>query len=360
MLFDVKDVDTRFYEERLKGSLPKQIIDIHTHVYKLGEFGNVQSSAHEASQPAEKRLVTWPALVASVNPIEDLFETYRLMFPDNQVTPLIFSNVKPENDIDELNDYIDKTAALHNLPALLYAHPSWTEEELSAKLNAGNFLGVKVYLNLAPAYIPGAEIRIFDFLPPHHLNVLDRLGLLVMLHIPRAGRLKDPVNLAQILEIEERYPNIRLILAHVGRAYCREDVGNAFDVLGATKNLVFDFCANTNSWVFAKALEAVGPKRMLFGSDMPITRMRMKRICENGTYINLVPKGLYGDVSGDKNMREVEGKEADSLTFFLYEEIAAFLDAARQVGLTSRDLEDAFYNNARRILESVGYRFAHR
>ena len=39
---------------------------------------------------------------------------------------------------------------------------------------------------------------------------------------------------------------------------------------------------------------------------MPILRMRARRICENGIYVNLVPKGLYGDVSGDIHMREVD------------------------------------------------------
>lgn len=38
-----------------------------------------------------------------------------------------------------------------------------------------------------------------------------------MLHIPRDGRLKDPVNLAQMMEIEEKYPKVKLIIAHVGR-----------------------------------------------------------------------------------------------------------------------------------------------
>ena len=32
---------------------------------------------------------------------------------------------------------------------------------------------------------------------------------------------------------------------------------------------VFDFSANTNSWVFARTIEAMGPKRLLFGSDLP-------------------------------------------------------------------------------------------
>ena len=50
---------------------------------------------------------------------------------------------------------------------------------------------------------------------------MDELGAIVMLHIPRNGRLKDPVNLAQIMEIKQEFPNIRLIIAHIGRAYTR-------------------------------------------------------------------------------------------------------------------------------------------
>jgi hypothetical protein len=84
--------------------------------------------------------------------------------------------------------------------------------------------------------------------------------------------------------------------------------------------------------------------------------MRTRRICENGVYVNLVPRGLYGDVSGDKNMREVEGPEAEGLTFFMYEELLAFRRAAERVGLTRSDLEDVFYNNAARILSAAGWR----
>ncbi|MBN1837916.1 MAG: amidohydrolase family protein, partial [Spirochaetales bacterium] len=174
-----------------------------------------------------------------------------------------------------------------------------------------------------------------------------------MLHVPREERLRDPVNLAQILEIERRYPGVRLILAHVGRAYCSEDVGNAFEVLKDTERLVFDFSANTNPWVFARLLEAVGPRRVLFGSDLPILRMRMRRICENGRYVNLVPKGLYGDVSGDPNMREVEGAEAEGLTLFMYEELRAFRRAAEERGLSPGDLKDVFHDNAAGLIEAA-------
>jgi hypothetical protein len=62
-----------------------------------------------------------------------------------------------------------------------------------------------------------------------------------VLHVPRDERLRDPVNLAQILEIERRWRRAQVVLAHVGRAYCDEDVGEAFEVLRHTERLLFDF-----------------------------------------------------------------------------------------------------------------------
>lgn len=350
-LFEIKDVDRRYFQDHLKDFLPEKIIDIHTHVYDKKIAGTGVSK--------DKRLVSWTSLVAEDNPVKDLMDSYRLMFPGKKVTPCIFPWVEPVEKIEELNQYTHESAASKKLPALLLAHPQWPAEKLEQKLIEGGYVGIKVYLSFAPSYLPGDEVRIFDFLTPQHLAVLDKLGLMVMLHIPRSGRLKDPVNLAQILEIEQNYPNLKVVLAHVGRAYCREDVGNAFEVLGKTERLVFDFSANTNSWVFARALESVGSKRMLFGSDLPITRMRMRRICEKGTYINLVPRGLYGNVSGDKNMRELESREGDALSFFLYEEIKAMKEAVEELGLVRSDIENLFYGNAAELIESTGFSMAH-
>ena len=346
-LFAVNPIDREFYRQRLQDFLPTRLIDVHSHIW-LSRF---------RSQEEESRIraVTWPQRVAVDNSIEDLLESYDLLFPGKRVTPVVFGMaLSSGDDIDAGNEYVSLSAQRNRLPALIFADPGWSATDFEQRIIAGKFVGAKVYLTRSDPRIPEKDIQIFDFLPHHQLRVLEKHGWIVVLHIPRAARLRDPLNLAQMIEIERTYPNVKVIIAHVGRAYCPEDVGNAFEVLGQTRKMLFDFSANTCEETFEQAIRSVGPKRLMFGSDLPIVRMRMRRICESGAYVNVVPKGLYGDVSSDPHMREVAGEEADQLSFFMYEEIDAFRRAAQSTGLSKDQIEDVFYGNAAEILRAAG------
>jgi len=345
-LFEVNEYDRQVYEEELKEFLPEEIIDIHTHIWleKLRQLN--------AGNLAVTRTVKWPRLVARENPVEDLAETYHLLFPGKKVTPLMFGTGGRET-IGKINHYVKESAKKTGYPALYFSRPEESAEEVERQIREGGFLGVKSYLSMAPAYLPTKEIRIFDFFPKHQLNKLNEMKAIVMLHIPRDGRLKDPVNLGQIKELKREFPDVRLIVAHIGRAYVREDVGNAFEELAECKDLLFDFSANCSEYAMTRLLESVEPERVLFGSDLPILRMRTRRIEENGTYINLVPPGLYGDPSQDPHLREVSEEEAKKITFFMYEEILAFKRVAQKLGLTKAEIENIFYGNAKRILDGA-------
>ena len=327
--YEANEYDKKVYQEEIKDFVPDKIIDTHVHVYKQ-EFRLKESTK-------------WVHKVASECPYDDLHQTFKDMFPGKTVKSVMMA--MPSFDIAKGNEYIEQCLGNGDLGLYCTRYDTTPDEIEDAILNKG-FAGIKPYLCNAPIYIPANEVRIYDFLPHEHLKVMDNLGGVVLLHIGRDGRLKDPVNIAQLMEIEQKYPNVKLIVAHIGRAYSPEDLGNAFEILKDTKNMMFDFCANTFSDAMEECLKAVGPKRLMYGTDMPITKMRMRRISENGIYKNIVPKGLYGDVSDDIHMLETVGED---LTCFVYEEIRALKKAAQNLKLTKDDINDIFYGNACRL-----------
>ncbi|MCR4682854.1 MAG: amidohydrolase [Clostridiales bacterium] len=343
-LFEVTDYDRFVYESELRDFLPDHIFDVHTHVY-LDKY-KPKPAAGEV-----KRTVTWPHLVAKEDSIEDLQETYRLMFPGKQAEALIFSCSARS---DAQNDYIVSCMKKTGWPGLYFTHPTQSADEVERKVREGGFVGIKAYLSHSPKYIPEAEIRIFDFFPHEHLKLINRMGGIVMLHIPRHGRLKDPVNLAQMIEIREKYPDVRLIIAHIGRAYNKNDIGDAFDIIDrAGVQMTWDFTANCCETAIRECIRHAGPKNVMFGTDFPILRMRTHRIEENNTYINLVPPGIYGDPAQDPHLREVSAEEAGRITFFAYEELLSFKRACLTLGVSRGDVEDMMCNNALRLIDAA-------
>lgn len=340
-LFEVTDYDKKVWEEELKDFLPDKILDVHTHVYKR-EF---------IDPPAPGTKLRWPSLVARENPIEDLQETYHLMFPGKDVKALMF--ITGRTGHKENNAYLSEVSKEYGWPALFYSRPEMSADEVEKNIREGGFLGVKSYFSYGPSYIPANEMRIFDFFPKHQLERLNEMGAICMCHIPRDGRLKDQVNIQQILEIRREFPKLRFIVAHIGRAYTKEDLADAFDYLEQEPETMYDFSANSCEYAITEAIKRCGTKHLMFGTDMPILRMRAHRIEENGTYINLVPPGMYPDPYGDPHLREVSEEEAKNITFFAYEELLSFKRACEKLGLTKQDVEDMMYNNAMNLIEGA-------
>ncbi|MCL1794594.1 MAG: amidohydrolase [Oscillospiraceae bacterium] len=328
--------DKKIYSEYLADFLPESMIDVHVHVWKE-EF---------ALSLEVKNGAQWPKLVASECTPENLAYIYERLFPGKTVMPVLMGH--PAADLSETNAYAAECGKKSGLPTMFCTSCTTPAQEVRRVLESGGFAGIKPYLSNALEYIPPNEIRIYDFLPHEHLKIADELGKAVMLHIARPSRLKDPVNVAQMMEIDERYPNAKVIIAHIGRAYIEEDIGNAFETLKNSKNLLFDFSANTLDKAMIACIGAVGAKRVMFGSDMPITKMRMYRIAEGGIYKNVVPRGLYGDVSNDKNMKETDG---ENITFFIYEQLMAFRRAAEALKLAKSEIFDIFCGNAAKLFD---------
>ncbi len=327
------DYDKKVYLEEINEFVPKNIVDSHTHVYPFG----LAKENPRPSSPSNR----WVGLVAKDNTIEDIRQTYVDMFPNQKVVPVMFGS--PSKEKAASNKYVEEAGKKYNYPTLFCTHVNMSAEFVEQEVIKGGFQGLKPYCRNVKDNVAPAEAGIFDFLPHEHLKVADKYGWKVVLHISKSDRLKNKDNIRDLMEIEQKYPNVKLIVAHIGRAYAPEDIGDAFETLKHTENMLFDFCANTLPEATERCIEAVGTKRLLWGTDLPIAKMRMYRIHENGNYINVIPRGSLVDITGVPHMREVDD---NNITTFTYETIRGFMKTVKKMGLTKQDVEDVMCNNA--------------
>lgn len=329
-----RPIDRQVYEGELCPWLPETIIDCHVHVSLPGNCGPISQ---------ERRAELWPVEVGLFQSWDELRTRYAALFPRQRVHALAFGGVLREQDISAENDYVFSGLAdpANDADALLVTRPEWNADEIEAAISDG-YAGIKPYPDLALR--DTSEISIYDFLPNSHLAALDRLAAVCMLHLPRAGRLGDPDNIRELREIAETYPSIKLIVAHVGRAYCLPTAQRGLPHFADTPGVCFDISANLNGEVFQYALETIGPDRLLFGSDLPITMMRGYREHTGEKYINYTD----GNYSWNTN-RKSPGQEAN-YTFYVYEELRALIGAVKRAGMGKAEFEKIMYSNVVKLL----------
>ena len=173
--YTANEYDKLVYEKELKDFLPDKMLDAHVHISKNG-----LTLYRPPKKPVPK---DWTALVSCEMSVEDFVEVGKEMFPRQQMSALIFGMTHTK--VDEANEYVIGSNRDYGFPMLCRSDYVTPADELEAKVKAGGFLGLKPYLSNRPPYIPIQETRIYDYLPQHHLEVANKNGWIVMLHIPR-------------------------------------------------------------------------------------------------------------------------------------------------------------------------------
>lgn len=329
-----RPIDRQVYTEELAPWLPPEIIDVHVHV-RLPE--------HRDPINPERFKEAWALEVGGAQSWEELRDRYNTLFPKQTVSVLAFGGVSRETHIAENNEYVlEGTLDPKNRAHALWAmRPEWDPSVIENAVERG-FLGIKPYPELAPQHT--TEVSIYDFVPHSHLAVLNRLGAILMIHIGRNGRLGDPNNIRELLEISDKYPSIKLIVAHIGRAYCLPTAEKGLPHFADRPGVYFDTSANLNPDVFELAMEIIGSDRLLYGTDLPAMKMRGVREYVGEEYFNFTD----GNYSWNTNRKSPE--EEARYTYYVYEEIRALIEAAKRVGFGKAEMEKIFFTNSANLL----------
>jgi hypothetical protein len=180
---------------------------------------------------------------------------------------------------------------------------------------------------------------------PAMREAANRLGLIIMTHIPRPGRLADPVNIAGIRRLCADAPNAKIVLAHFGRSYFVEAIGEGLS-LADIPNLYADFSMVQDWEVIELVLRHFDRKRLMFGLDLPVAQEKGKLISVNGQRHFFTKRPHTWSAHVELGAYEVR------CTLFAYEMVRAIKKASEKVGLARTEVEDLFWNNAWRLRQS--------
>ena len=332
--FEYDAVDERVWREELDPFLPSRLFDFHGHVY-LAEHKPAKGEPSDPSMP----------VVVTEYPHGVFAEVERRLWPGRRVKALVFGSVHPDVDLDSTNAYAAEAARAHGWEALMVPSLADDAETLLGKVRAGGFIGFKPYWTFVRGKSP-AEITLADMITPAMREAADRARLVVMTHIPRPGRLADPVNIQGLRRLCAEAPNARIALAHFGRSYFPEAVGQGL-TLADVENLYPEISMVQDWEVIESVLRAFDRRKILWGLDLPVAQEKGKLIGINGQRHFFTKRPHQWSAHVEPGSYEVR------CTLFAYEMVRAIAKAAERAGLTRAQVEDLFWNNAQTLVNSV-------
>ena len=334
--FERTPLDAVFYAEHLHPRLPERIFDVHVHL-NLPE--------HVALVPEERWRSDWALESGHLLPVEDAYACARELFPDARYAIAGMPWPIREADLAANNRYLAAKRAQGLLAPFMAVRPEWDPEAVERDLVEGGFVGFKPYGDMVSG-VKGASLSIFDFLPPRQLEILERHGRALLLHLPRQERIADPDNVRELREILRRYPRVPVIVAHLGRSFCPYYLREGLRLLGPdARGLYFDTSAVINPETYELAFGELPVERILFGTDMPILLWHGRRTWTEREYRNLCREPFSWNLQ--RESPEVEA----TYTLFLYEQMKAILDACDRHRLRPEQKDGLFWANARRVLK---------
>ena len=335
-LIKLTDLDRQIWEEELSDFVPKNIYDIHTHIYCWAFNLDKNKESSPFAQTIGKYFpeVTWEL----ANKVDDI------MMPGRKIERLSFPFPFPQPcDFESSNQYLSKQVKKSSKShGLILINPKMNEGYIKKKLIESNAIGFKPYRYYS---LTGDTInaKISDFMPEHQIKIADTLGLIIMMHVSKKNAIADIDNIQEIVSLSEKYPNVKWILAHCARSYSAWAIEKAAKKLRDLKNVWYDCSTVCESDALDALYNGIGIDRVMYGSDDMIGPVRGKYITFGKAWTFLSP------LNNSLNLDHCDNR----MTFIRYEQLRAMKRGARQIGLNTKQRKALFHDTARKLVDSV-------
>ncbi len=322
--WSLTEADREFIARDIEPFLPERIFDAHAHLFCHAHFDPLPAGYRD--MPARLDLASY-------------YDFIDWIHPGGRTRGGLFFGLAFRGDRESNNQFVAEE--VRNSPGSrdfgqMIISPDMCAEAIYAGIKAGGFVGLKCYHTMAAGYERTWAAPIEAYLPEHQVAVADQLGLSITLHIVRDRALADPLNQATIRRYCERYPDMRLILAHAGRGFNPWHTIEGVDSLSGLDNVFFDTSAVTEAGAFEAIMDVMGHERLLYGSDFPVSHLRGRCVAIGDSF-----HWIYAD---EINLAEKHAELHPVLVGL--ESLRALRLACWRMRLNAGQIEDIFYNNA--------------
>lgn len=337
-ILQVNDLDRQVWKQELDAFVPARLYDMHTHLSRA-QF-NLDGKGLDT-----RRMWVDPAGVFDQKgSLELLTEVESILSPGRQVDHLLMADPYQKCDFKAANEFIAGEARKkQGTRALMLVHPVMSASDVERSVVSHRFVGFKPYLWYAPVK-SFWDARIPDFMPEHLLAVANRFGLIVGLHISKKRAIADPDNLDDLERLTEKFPRVRWILYHNARSYDSWAMEQAAPRLSRLHNIWIEGSSVCESGAFDATYSSLPTNRIMYGTDdFPVGVTRGKYIAWGHAWAQM-----------DGHNQSFTTLHCDGrFTFVRYEMLRAMRRAMKNQRLTQQQVEDVFYNNADRLVNSA-------
>lgn len=323
--WNLTDYDRTLAAE-LAAWLPKKVFDVHAHLYRVDDL-KAPDLALLNEGPDAVSAQTWRENLGPLLPGAEL------------AGALFFPYVARSCDNAAANAFLlEQVEANPGSRGLVIATPSMTEKDGAGLLEHDGIVGFKPYHCYA-AREDTANAETDEYVPEWAWKLCHEQAGVIMLHLVKSGALSDPDNLATIQRKCRAYPNAKLVLAHAARGFHAPNTVGAVHALRSIENVWFDTSAICEAAPLLAILQAFGPRKLMWGSDFPVSHQRGRCVTAGNGFFWLGPEHI-----------DASSPFSPELAVAGLESLRALADAAGQFGLDGEDLGDIFHDNAARLL----------
>jgi len=246
-------------QEQLVPELPRTIIDAHVHAAAAEHYDPDAMTDHVYGH----MMSTFP--VTDIPTSEHIDE---VLMPGIKVRKVRFAHAYAGIDHFAVTDYLlDQSPEKDAVAAFgLSDTPEQVERTVEAIRTPG-VAGLKMY------YLANGTPKsdLYDYFPEKVLEVAQEEGKPIILHLPHSLYNSH----GEVLDLAERYPDLRVILAHMGVAHIpREGLETILDAFAQCANVFADTSQVNDPMLIAAGLKHLGEDRILYGSDEPLNLLR--------------------------------------------------------------------------------------